>query len=50
MCRLWPFIESVLVDIDNWQIMAGMCPGIRSDVPDKSVRECIKQKIEKEGT
>ncbi|MDF1592310.1 MAG: YkgJ family cysteine cluster protein [Desulfobacterales bacterium] len=50
MCRLWPFIESVLVDINNWQIMAGMCPGIRSDIPDRCVRECVKQKIEKDNT
>ena len=50
MCRLWPFIESVLIDINNWQIMAGMCPGIRSDIPDKYVRECVKQKIEKDST
>lgn len=45
MCRLWPFIESVLVDIKNWQIMAGMCPGIRSEVPDRVVRECVRQQI-----
>jgi len=49
MCRLWPFIESVLIDIENWQIMAGMCPGIRCDVPDGVVRECVKQKIEKDN-
>lgn len=46
MCRLWPFIESVLIDIRNWQIMGGVCPGIRTDVPDRVVRECVKQKIE----
>lgn len=49
MCRLWPFIESVLIDIKNWQIMAGMCPGIRSDSPDKVVRECVRQQIEKDN-
>jgi Fe-S-cluster containining protein len=49
MCRLWPFIESVLIDIHNWQIMAGMCPGIRSDLPDRVVRECVKQQIEKDN-
>jgi len=48
MCRRWPFIESVLIDINNWQIMAGMCPGIRSDIPDKSLRECVRQEIEKD--
>jgi len=50
MCRRWPFIESVLVDINNWQIMAGMCPGIRSNFSDRVVRECVKQEIEKDST
>ena len=32
MCRRWPFIPSLLVDILNWQIMAVSCPGIHRDV------------------
>ncbi|MEW6671427.1 MAG: YkgJ family cysteine cluster protein [Thermodesulfobacteriota bacterium] len=50
MCRRWPFIESVLVDIKNWQIMAGMCPGIRSDIPDRIVRECVKLQISNDNS
>jgi Fe-S-cluster containining protein len=42
MCRAWPFIESVLVDINNWRIMADSCPGIITDVPDELVQKCIK--------
>ncbi len=45
MCKLWPFIESVLIDIQNWQIMAALCPGIRTDVPDQVVRECVHKEI-----
>ena len=45
MCRRWPFIEGVLVDIKNWQIMAGMCAGIRTDIPDWVVRECVKKEL-----
>jgi Fe-S-cluster containining protein len=45
MCKQWPFIESVLVDIKNWQIMAGMCPGIRTEVDDEKVKKCIKCSI-----
>jgi len=48
MCRRWPFIESVLIDIENWQIMAGVCPGIRSDVPDWAVRRCVEQAVKKD--
>ena len=45
MCRAWPFLKSVLVDINNWDIMAGLCPGIRTDVPDSVVEECVKQEL-----
>lgn len=47
MCRKWPFIPSVLVDINNWQIMAGFCPGIRIDVPDSIIKGIIRNKLQK---
>ncbi len=47
MCRAWPFIESVLKEIGNWRIMAGSCPGIRTDIPDSAVKECVKKELEK---
>ncbi|MBW1892968.1 MAG: YkgJ family cysteine cluster protein [Deltaproteobacteria bacterium] len=43
MCREWPFIKAVLVDIGNWEIMAGSCPGIRTDVPDDVIRACVEK-------
>ena len=46
MCRAWPYIESVLVDVKNWRIMAGMCPGIRTDIPDRQILACVKNKLE----
>ncbi len=45
MCKQWPFIEGVLIDINNWQIMGGLCPGIRTDAPDDLVKECIRKKL-----
>ncbi len=27
MCKQWPFIKSVLIDVNNWQIMAGFLSG-----------------------
>ncbi len=42
MCKAWPFIKSVLTDINNWHIMAASCKGIRTDVPDNLVQECIR--------
>ena len=45
MCREWPFIEPVLADINNWEIMAGSCPGIRTDVPDDMIKACVEKTI-----
>lgn len=45
MCREWPFIKPVLADIENWEIMAGSCPGIRTDVPDDVIRACVRKII-----
>ena len=45
MCRQWPFIEGVLIDVNNWQIMGGFCPGIRTDIPDSVVLECVKKEL-----
>ena len=47
MCKNWPFIKSVLVDINNWHIMAAMCPGIRTDFPDSAIKECIRKELTK---
>lgn len=46
MCKLWPFIENVLADVDNWQIMASSCPGIRTDVPDNIIKKCVAEVLE----
>ena len=43
MCRKWPFIESILVDAENWLIMAGSCPGIQTDVPIDAVQKYVKK-------
>lgn len=47
MCRKWPFIESVLVDPINWQIMADRCPGMRRDVQPSEVIRCVRSHLEK---
>lgn len=45
MCRAWPFIEAVLVDVRNWHAMATCCPGMRTDVPDEVIRAQVRQKL-----
>jgi Fe-S-cluster containining protein len=48
MCKTWPFIESVLLDVANWRIMASLCPGIRTDLPDETVKEYVAKKVLKQ--
>ena len=49
MCRNWPFIESILVDAENWLIMADSCPGIRTDVPVDAIQKIVKQKLTRDN-
>ena len=45
MCKAWPFIDSILVDIQNWHAMAAVCPGMRTDVPASAVRAAVRSKL-----
>lgn len=45
MCRAWPFIESVLRDPANWEIMAGVCPGIRSGFAQSTILRCVREQL-----
>ncbi len=47
MCRQWPYLESVLVDVANWHAMADSCPGMRTDVDDAVIRECVARMLAK---
>lgn len=46
MCRAWPFINSVLVDVQNWHSMATCCPGMRTDLADDVIRAQVRRKLE----
>jgi hypothetical protein len=47
MCKKWPFLKSILVDINNWHIMASLCPGIRTDAPDSTIKAYVTQELSK---
>lgn len=47
MCKAWPFIESVLIDVNNWHMMSGSCMGMRIDFPDEVISTCVRSVIEK---
>ena len=49
MCKAWPFIEAVLKDAANWHIMAGFCPGMRSNVPDNIIQKVVSKVISDRG-
>jgi Fe-S-cluster containining protein len=45
MCRAWPFIPAVLVDEGNWFVMAGSCPGMRTDVSVRQIRIAVERAL-----
>lgn len=45
MCRKWPFIESLLVDIINWQIMADSCPGMQHSVSEDTLKAYVQRQL-----
>ncbi|MBL0699801.1 MAG: YkgJ family cysteine cluster protein [Desulfosarcina sp.] len=47
MCKEWPFIKALLLDIENWHIMASLCPGIRTDIPIDIVQDYVKKQHSK---
>ena len=45
MCRQWPYLPSVLVDIQNWHTMAVGCPGIKTNLADDVIKLCVRRKL-----
>ena len=45
MCKAWPYIESVLADVGNWEIMASACPGIKTGVSPKTIQQCVRRHL-----
>jgi len=47
MCKAWPFINSVITNPENWNIMAGACPGIKKNIPVTELIRCVEMEIQK---
>jgi hypothetical protein len=45
MCRQWPFIRNILVDVANWRAMADSCPGMNAHAPDEKIVACVKKSL-----
>ena len=47
LCKKWPFIESILVDVGNWRVIAASCPGMCTDVSDDQIQTCVRDMLHK---
>ena len=45
MCRQWPFIRSILVDVSNWRAMASTCPGMDANAPEAQILACVRKHL-----
>ncbi len=47
MCRAWPFIKTIIKNPENWDAMAGACPGMKKGVPHKDLIRITTLELEK---
>ncbi|SLM27383.1 Putative flagellin N-methylase of the FliB superfamily [Desulfamplus magnetovallimortis] len=45
MCRAWPFIETIIKNPENWDIMANSCPGMKKNVHHEILIRIVSQEI-----
>jgi len=49
MCRAWPFLKTIIDHPENWNAMAGSCPGMKKNIPEKNLEKIVtieKQKLD----
>lgn len=46
MCRAWPFIQTLVDHPENWNAMAGSCPGMKKDIPHKEIQQIVAREKE----
>jgi Fe-S-cluster containining protein len=49
MCRQWPYIRSILIDLDNWRMMASTCPGMRRDASPDQILQAVNANLARRG-
>ncbi len=45
MCKAWPFIKTIVENPENWDAMAGSCPGMRKDVEHNIIKKIVGYEI-----
>jgi len=47
MCRAWPFIQTLVDHPENWEAMAGSCPGMKKGIPEETIQRIAALEIKK---
>ncbi len=47
MCRAWPFIQAIVKHPENWNAMADSCPGMKKNVPEKTLKKIVSEELKK---
>ena len=50
MCKAWPFIRTVANHPENWNAMAGSCPGMKKNVPYDTLKTIVSSLMSVHGT
>ncbi len=50
MCRQWPFIPGILIDVNNWRAMASVCPGMNAGAANGRILDCVRRRLIDEAT
>ena len=45
MCKAWPFIKTIVSNPENWDAMAGSCPGMKKDVEHDIIKKIVAYEI-----
>ncbi|MCD4744357.1 MAG: YkgJ family cysteine cluster protein [Desulfobacteraceae bacterium] len=45
MCKAWPFIKTIISNPENWNAMAGSCPGMKKDIEHDILKKIVDSEI-----
>ncbi|MCP3943333.1 MAG: YkgJ family cysteine cluster protein [Desulfobacteraceae bacterium] len=41
MCKAWPYIKTIIKNPENWNAMAGACPGMKKNISHKDLQQIV---------
>ncbi len=45
MCKAWPFIQAIVKFPENWDAMAGSCPGMKKNIPHNILKKIVSDEL-----